>query len=95
VGRPSSRVASTSSPPKLARRSTFSGPVSTFVGDDIDPIKVEAHLAVVLARMICEPCNNEWLNQLEEKVRPFLPCDPQRYRASVSLRTSESCILDG
>jgi hypothetical protein len=49
----------------------FSGPVSTFLGDDDDPIRVEEHLAVVLARMICEPCNNGWLNQLEEKVRPF------------------------
>lgn len=49
----------------------FSGPVSTVVGDGDDPIKVEEHLAVVLTRMICGPCNNGWLNQLEDKVRPF------------------------
>lgn len=49
----------------------FSGPVSTFVGDSDDPIKVEEDLAVVLARQICETCNNVWMNQLEERVRPF------------------------
>ncbi len=54
----------------------FSGPVSTFLGDKKDPIRVEEHLAVVLARMICEPCNNGWLNQLEEKVRPFFHLMP-------------------
>jgi hypothetical protein len=49
----------------------LSGPVSTFVGNDEDPIKVEKYLAVNLAREICEICNNGWMNQLEGRVRPF------------------------
>jgi hypothetical protein len=49
----------------------FSGSVSTFVGDDPNPRNVAQQLAVVLTKTICEPCNNQWLNQLEEKVRPF------------------------
>jgi hypothetical protein len=49
----------------------FSGPVSIFVGDSDDPFKVEEYLAVNLGRQICETCNNGWMNQLEDRVRPF------------------------
>ncbi len=49
----------------------FSGPVSIFVGDSDDPITVQEHLAVNLRRQICGTCNNIWMNQLEERVRPF------------------------
>ena len=70
VGPRSDRARNTSCPATRAEFQ-FSGPVSTFVGDSDDPIKVEEHLAVILGRQICNTCNNVWMNQLEERVRPF------------------------
>lgn len=50
----------------------FVGNVAMFGANNEDPIKVEQTLVVILGREICESCNNGWLNQLDERVRPFL-----------------------
>lgn len=49
----------------------ITGDVTTRVGDNgqqrVDPL-----LSVLLRRVVCEDCNNGWMSQLEEKVKPFL-----------------------